>query len=298
MKAPRANWILFACGLRSGVPEGHPKIAQRFNAGIAVDKENKSRQGRQSSIRSCANSVAPWGLGPSSIANPWFKPWAIVGRPCGTGGFGLVNVLACVAAVLICCFLLFAWLSPNLCGGGRAPRIHCVSNLKQVAVGFRLYANDGDTVIPYPPYTSTNQAWQYFQMVGKEIGSPRVFICPDDPAMKNAKAFPLDFENSTNSFSAPRFQNKALSYFYGANAVSETNAGMLLAGDHHISFTSDITHRTLFLKSNSVVGWTREIHEGQGNVALADGSVQQLSTTRLRQQLALMTNQTQILVLP
>jgi prepilin-type processing-associated H-X9-DG protein len=38
------------------------------------------------------------------------------------------------------------------------------------------------------------------------------------------------------------------------------------------------------LSTNSLVGWTRSLHDGGGNLALADGSVQQVSPKALRLQ--------------
>jgi hypothetical protein len=202
-----------------------------------------------------------------------------------------VDLIVCVALVIACGLFAMQMLTARR---ANACRVTCLNNLKSVGIGFRLFASDGD---PYPPYNPTNQAWQYFQMVGKEIGSPKVLTCPDDAAIQGSKEFPLTFDQTNGSFSDPRFQNKALSYFYGANA-SETNGNMLLIGDRHISISGQLTHGTLIIKSNSPVTWTKDIHKGIGNIGLADGSAQQMTTEKLRQQLANVTNETQTLVLP
>jgi prepilin-type processing-associated H-X9-DG protein len=44
-----------------------------------------------------------------------------------------------------------------------------------------------------------------------------------------------------------------------------------------------LTNQVLYLATNLQVGWTRGLHSPQGNVGLADGSVQQFSNNRLRE---------------
>jgi len=140
--------------------------------------------------------------------------------------FGMVDTLVCLAALACIVGLILPMLSRSKCGGSN--RIRCISNLKQVAIGFRLYANDGD---PYPQFNPTNEAWTYFQVVGKEIGSPKVLVCPLDKQKQPALDFETNGTISNFSFAANR--NNALSYFYGANA-EEAKPGMLLAGDGNL----------------------------------------------------------------
>jgi hypothetical protein len=208
-----------------------------------------------------------------------------------SGAFGRIDLIFCIVAVIVL-IGLFLPVLPN--ERPRASRITCLNNLKQVGIGFRLYASDGTL---YPPYKLTNQAWQYFQIAEKYIGSPKFLICPDDPSSMKLESIALDFDGTTNSLSDRRFQNKSLSYFYGAG-TAPADLSMLLAGDHHLTSSGQFTHGTLIVKSNSLIAWTKDIHKGEGNVALADGSAQQLSTSKLRQQLASVTNETQTLVLP
>ena len=58
---------------------------------------------------------------------------------------------------------------------------------------------------------------------------------------------------------------------------------LLLAGDRNLTNGLPITNGVLFLAANLPAGWTHELHSGQGNVGLADGSVQGFSNSRLRE---------------
>jgi prepilin-type processing-associated H-X9-DG protein len=59
----------------------------------------------------------------------------------------------------------------------------------------------------------------------------------------------------------------------------------LLDGDRNITGESDPENGILKLVPGQHVGWTQDIHVNQGNVGLADGSVQQFSNDGLREAL-------------
>ena len=56
---------------------------------------------------------------------------------------------------------------------------------------------------------------------------------------------------------------------------------MFLSGDRNLTNGLPVTNNVLYLATNRPTGWTRELHNCQGNVGLADGSVQQFSSSRL-----------------
>lgn len=204
--------------------------------------------------------------------------------------FSALDLIMTIAGVLIC-----AWILLPLIAGSkpRVTRITCISNIKQVGIGFRLYASDGK---PYPRYNPTNEVWRYFQVPGKEIGSPKVLLCPQDSA-RTKPAFDFEMPETINSFAHPKFQNKALSYFYGTE-VDETLPDSILAGDRNLSTNKQILTGVLILNTNSPARWTKEIHKDAGNIVFGDGSARETSTGHLRGILALQTNETQRLVLP
>ena len=190
-------------------------------------------------------------------------------------GLTLIEVLI-VTAILI---LLVVLLLPAFAKAhGRSSRITCVNNLKQVGLSFRIYA--GDHHDRYPMNISTNDetvvneatpVYQYLKLISNELGTPKVAICPDDKKRKVAEDF-TGFGNSNSS------------YFIGLYA-NENLPQTMLAGDRNITNGFPPKRGILELTTNQMVGFTEEIHNKQGNIALGDGSVQQVSSARLRSEI-------------
>lgn len=61
---------------------------------------------------------------------------------------------------------------------------------------------------------------------------------------------------------------------------------MLLSGDRKMSLNGKLLTGLVDLGTNSPIAWTPEIHKNAGNLGLADGSVQQATTSLLKAQLA------------
>jgi hypothetical protein len=191
-------------------------------------------------------------------------------------GFSLIEVLAVVVTVL----LLLAVL-PAILGRSRKPRhgITCVTNLKQVALASRMWSNDhGDR---FPWQVSTNEGgtmefvaspevFRHFEAMSNEMVTPRILICPRDPERLRATRF------------APSLANSNLSYFVGLDA-NETRPQSILTGDRNIM--GGVTNGALLsFRTNDVPQWAPSIHTNQGNLALGDGSVQQLTDQLLARQ--------------
>ena len=117
-------------------------------------------------------------------------------------------------------------------------------------------------------FIGTN-VWRHFQVMSNELSTPKVVICPEDDDRMSAATNFMWFNNSTVSF------------FYGIDAT-ETNAQMILFGDHNITNGTHVQNGILTLTTQKPAGWTKEMHNKVGNVGLADGSVQQLSISGLR----------------
>jgi prepilin-type processing-associated H-X9-DG protein len=99
---------------------------------------------------------------------------------------------------------------------------------------------------------------------------------------------------SSGSFSHPSKRNLALSYFLGLNA-DESSPSTMLAGDRNLDRDpkrSDQDPGRNYLKGEQRLGsteaevkdlrWNDDIHQRGGNVAFMDGSVQQLTSGKLR----------------
>jgi len=103
---------------------------------------------------------------------------------------------------------------------------------------------------------------------------------------------PEDSRQAATNFSGD-FSNKTISYFVGDVTNMDANYGMFLSGDRNL--TGGVMHANGFLEvvTNQTIGWSSELHNGFGNIALADGSVQETISTNLNellQQTGLATN--------
>ncbi|MBC8003117.1 MAG: hypothetical protein H7X97_11075 [Opitutaceae bacterium] len=166
-----------------------------------------------------------------------------------------------------------------------------------------MFANDNDG--QYPSSTvQVVQAWSFFNEVRNELSTPRVLYCPSDkdrPA--NGRSFPTDFtsmqngEPATNNFSHWNHRDGSLSYFVGLDA-NETNVQMILTGDRNLTMAPLPSGTIWTLGTNSTIGWTEKIHNKQGNIGLADGSVQQMTNWKLTEQLRVTGDATNRIVMP
>jgi type II secretory pathway pseudopilin PulG len=186
----------------------------------------------------------------------------------------LLDIIVVCAVLGILTLVLLPQMFPKQMA--RAPRIQCVNNLKQIGLATRVW--EGDHGDKYPmfesvtnggsmEFTTGTNAWRHFLVMSNELSTPKVMICPAD-----------DRSPATNF---TWINNSNLSFFVGIDA-SETNVNALLSGDRNITNGTVVKNGLLEVTTNRLVGWTSKMHDKVGNVGLADGSVQQLSITGLR----------------
>lgn len=185
------------------------------------------------------------------------------------GGFGLIDLLAMLAAVLIVAALAFSYLAKPR---ALSSRINCVNQMKQIGLSFRLWA--GDNGDKFPMHVSTNvggtmervadgSVYPHFALLSNELSTPKLLICPNDSK-----------RTAATNFASLRDAN--LSYFIIPEA-EEMQPEMWVTGDRNLTANQVPLKPGLHtVTSNSVPGWTTQIHQ-------AGGSVQQLSSARLHQ---------------
>lgn len=212
-------------------------------------------------------------------------------------GLELLLVLAVIFTLVVLLFLPYLAKAKV-----RVHPIRCSSNLKQIALSFKMYAGDHDQKFPMADYAAsaaTNPAaipplpvWQYYLAMSNELGSAKILLCPQDAVrFTNAAA---DFSSTTQGLAHATKQNAATSYFLGLHA-EETKWNGLLAGDRNLASSSrsfpysSAGGNVVDVPTNSV--WSQlpgqKHHDNAGNYALADGSVQQASNNRLQEALRL-----------
>jgi hypothetical protein len=187
--------------------------------------------------------------------------------------FSLIDLLILVGTAVLVAAVLLPMLAKRK---GPSSRINCVNNLKQVGLSFRLWA--GDNGDKYPMQVSTNAGGTmelvaagavapHFAVMSNELATPKILTCPN---ADNGNA--VDFAS---------LQDTNLSYFVVPEA-DETLPQLWLSGDRNLATNGKALKPGLFtVTTNTALGWTAEQHQHNGNLALADGSVQQTSSARL-----------------
>jgi type II secretory pathway pseudopilin PulG len=184
-------------------------------------------------------------------------------------GFTLVALLVIIAVIAI----LAAMLLPALANAkGKAQRINCVNNLKQLGLAYRIWEGDNGDKYPMAVFTINSGAdtFRYFQVMSNELSTPRILVCPAD--------------TRTAAANFVRLKNQNVSYFVGLDA-SDAYPQRFLSGDRNITGPAAPENGILKLVPGGSVSWTAEIHVNQGNLGLADGSAWQYSNSQLREAL-------------
>ena len=190
--------------------------------------------------------------------------------------FTLVALLVIVAVLAI----LAAMLLPALAGAhDRARRIQCVNNLKQCGLAFRIWEGDNGDKLPMDvplakggtkEFDTGADTFRHFQVMSNELSTPKILICP------------ADTRSVADNFA--RLKNQNVSYFVGLEA-NDANPQRFLDGDRNLTSDNAPQNGILKLVPGGPVSWTTAIHNNQGNVGLADGSVQQYSSSALHEAL-------------
>ena len=201
--------------------------------------------------------------------------------------------------VLVLSFLALMFLPPAH-GPYRSSRLGCINNLKQIGLGFHIWASDNDSRFPMQvsvtnggtmELSERGDVFPHFLVMSNELNTPKVLFCPADAQRQAAVTFSDGLANAN------------ISYFTGVDA-DETSPQMFLLGDHAMG---PGTAGTVGNSQAATSGWKAKAtligetgtnsltitaawmdnsqHGKNANVGIADGSVQALSIAKLRESL-------------
>ena len=170
--------------------------------------------------------------------------------------------------------------------------MNCVNNLKQIGLAFKLWSGDSGN---YPMQVSVSKGGTmelvnsgmvsvHFLVMSNELSTPKVLFCPQetDPAKKYATSFSQTV-NPDFSAAVPFTSDNNVSYFIGVDAEDGLLSSRLLCGDWNLAIGGVPAKHGLYeVRTNAPVSWVGTRHGHKGNIALADGSVQQVNASGLQ----------------
>ncbi|MBP7826494.1 MAG: prepilin-type N-terminal cleavage/methylation domain-containing protein [Verrucomicrobia bacterium] len=211
--------------------------------------------------------------------------------------FTLTELLVVLAVVALLIVMLRPAQAMTRAG---AMRIYCVNNLKRISLAFRTWASNHQDRYPLKVantfggtasfYNAANMTYHTYSVLSNELNTPKVVVCPADERTARTNF-------TTTGFMADFVNNLAISYFVGRDA-DETQPQMFLAGDRNIGNGPAAPQQYGFSPSSPsgagalvslgtnpppALQWTDRMHQKNGNIVLADGSVQQLTSAKLRE---------------
>ena len=121
---------------------------------------------------------------------------------------------------------------------------------------------------------SNGDVFFVFQVMSNELNTPKILFCPTDNKQIRAACVSNDGWLTLS--------NTNLSYFIGLDASDVLPNSFLSGDDNFLIGGAEAKPGIQTILTNTPIAWSETRHEKQGNIALADGSVQGFSSLALK----------------
>jgi len=193
-----------------------------------------------------------------------------------SSGFSVWGLLALLVGIFLIVIVLLPAVSSK---GFPAHRVVCTTQLKQISLAMLLWSEDHRT--NFPMHVSfTNGGSKELTLRG--LVTPTFWAISNQLQNPAAATCPGDKERLPRATSFNAMTDRKISYFLHLDATVEKQDSVLL-GDRHVATNGvALPAGVVQIHDPQTVSWTTNIHNGQGNIALADGSVQQVTSKGFR----------------
>jgi hypothetical protein len=178
----------------------------------------------------------------------------------------------------------------------KAQRIVCVNNLRQIGLGFHLWAgNNNNNKFPWEQDTSAGGTRNIFASDGatamimsflvcsNELSTPKILVCPKAvpnyqiPADSGVGYVTWGARVATNWSEIANTMSRAYITYFVSYGSTITQPQSMPSGDPNINSTAYST-----VADTRDAYWTTSIHKERGNLLWADASARVANNTALR----------------
>ena len=213
------------------------------------------------------------------MRSPNRRPYSglILRRRHEEAAFTLIELLVVIAIIAILASLLLPALGR---AKNEAKDVDCISNLRQLGLGIRLWASDQGDMYPWNVTVANggdkgSLDWaDNIRCVSNQVQNTRIPVCPRDLS-----------RTAANNWSVMLYSN--ISYLFG-KSFTQARTQDIIVGDFNViggGGGGDVTWN-VFVGTSIDAAWDTNLHVLKGHFAMGDGSVHLLHTPDMREMIS------------